>query len=408
MSKVFVNRKGAKRVRNGHLWIYKSDVLSIEAAGGDVVSVFDEGKNFVGKAFYSDSSEITLRFLTMKDETIDKNFWRSKIHDAVNRRNAFFNAKAQRGKGAENKTDSRLSTLDSRLDAKRLVYSEGDLIPSLIVDDYNGVFVIQTLSQGTEKLKEIFVEILRDEFSPAAIVERNDARVRGRENLAETAGVLYGEVPEEITIEQNGVKFYVSPLGGQKTGSFLDQRENHLAVRRYAFGRGLDCFTFNGGFALNLAKTCESVLALDISEDAINLAKRNAELNDISNIRFQTANVFDALRDLEAQGEKFDTIILDPPAFVKSRAALKSAVRGYKEINLRALKLLNKGGILVTCSCSYHFSEEIFLQTLDEAARDARKRVQIIEKRMQASDHPVLIGMPETYYLKCFILRVIE
>ena len=396
MSKAFVNKKGAKRVRNGHLWIYKSDVLRVEASGGDVVSVFDEGKNFVGKAFFSDSSEITLRIFTINKEEIDKEFWRQRILEAAKRRNR--------------DAEKRLSTLDSQLstNATRLIYTEGDLIPSLIVDDYAGVFVMQTLSQGTEKLKQTFVEILREEFSPTAIIERNDVKVRGRENLPEITSVLYGEVPDEIIINQDGIDFYVSPLGGQKTGSFLDQRENHFAARQFAFGRGLDCFTFNGGFALNLAQKCENVLAIDISEDATAMAKRNATLNNISNVEFQTANVFDALRDFEAKGEKFDTIVLDPPAFVKTRAALKSAVRGYKEINLRALKLLNPNGILITCSCSYHFSEEIFLQTLDEAARDAKRRVHLIEKRMQASDHPVLLGMPETHYLKCFVLRAIE
>ena len=387
MSKAFVNKKGAKRVRNGHLWIYKSDVLRVEATGGDVVSVFDEGKNFVGRAFYSDSSEITLRIFTIQKDEIDKEFWRKRILEAKNRRT--------KGKGQS-------------ANAKRLIYTEGDLIPSLIVDDYAGVFVIQTLSQGTEKLKQTFVEILREEFSPTAIIERNDVKVRGRENLPEVTSVLFGEVPDEIIINQDGIKFYVSPLGGQKTGSFLDQRENHLVARHYAFGRGLDCFTFNGGFALNLAQTCENVLAIDISEDATAMAKRNAELNNISNVEFQTANVFDALRDFETKGERFDTIVLDPPAFVKTRAALRSAVRGYKEINLRALKLLNPNGILITCSCSYHFSEEIFLQTLDEAARDAKRRVHLLEKRMQASDHPVLLGMPETHYLKCFVLRMVE
>jgi len=389
MKKAFVTKKGAKRIRLGHLWIYKSDVQKVEAAGGDVVAVYDEAKNFVGKAFYSDSSEIALRIFTTRDETVDKEFWRGKITEAARKR--------------PESEDNQPQT-----DAKRLVYSEGDLIPSLIVDDYNRYFVIQTLSQGTEKLKETFVEILAEEFSPAAIIERNDVKVRQRENLPLTAGVLSGEVPPEIIIEQDGVKFFVAPLEGQKTGSFLDQRENHFIVRKFAFGRALDCFTFNGGFALNLAQVCDEVTAIDISEEAINLAQRNAALNDVKNIEFQTANVFDALRELEKAGEKFDTIVLDPPAFVKSRAALKSAARGYKEINLRALKLLNRGGILVTCSCSFHFSEEIFLRTLEESARDAKRRVHLVEKRMQAQDHPVLLGMPETYYLKCFILRVIE
>ncbi len=395
MGKAFVTKKGAKRVRSsGHLWIYKSDVQRVEAEGGDLVAVYDEGKNFVGKAFYSDSSEITLRIFTTKDEPVEKEFWRKKIVEAAKQRSE---PPAVAGGLNSQKTN-----------AQRLIYSEGDLIPSLIVDDYNGIFVIQTLSQGSDKLKETFVEILREEFSPTAIIERNDAKVRQRENLPMQAGVLFGEVVNETVIEQDGVKFYIAPLEGQKTGSFLDQRENHFAVRNYAFGRGLDCFTFNGGFALNLAQVCDQVLAIDISEDAINLAKRNAELNGVENIEFRTANVFDALRDYEKAGEKFDCIVLDPPAFVKSRSALRSAVRGYKEINLRALKLLNKGGILVTCSCSFHFSEEIFLETLAESVRDSKRRVHLIEKRMQAADHPILVGMPETYYLKCFILRVVE
>lgn len=391
MGKAFVTKKGAKRVRNGHLWIYKSDVQRVEADSGDVVSVFDEGKNFVGKAFYSDSSEITLRIFTTKNETVDREFWRKKIVEA-----------------AENRQLPKTEDQKPKTNAQRLIYSEGDLIPSLIVDNYNGVFVIQTLSQGSDKLKETFVEILSEEFSPVAIIERNDAKVRQRENLPMQAGILFGEVADETIIEQDGVKFYIAPLEGQKTGSFLDQRENHFAVRNYAFGRGLDCFTFNGGFALNLAQVCDEVVAIDISEDAINLAKRNAELNGVNNIEFRTANVFDALRDYEKAGEKFDCIVLDPPAFVKSRSALRSAVRGYKEINLRALKLLNKGGILVSCSCSFHFSEEIFLETLAESVRDSKRRVHLIEKRMQAADHPILVGMPETYYLKCFILRVVE
>lgn len=386
MSKISVNKKGAKRVRGGHLWIYKSDLVRIEANGGEIVTVVDEGNNFIGKAFYSDKSEISLRIFTTKQETVDKEFWRQRIIESANRR-----------------------TIDkSQTNALRLVNSEADLIPSLIVDNYNGILVLQTLSQSTEKLKETFVEILREEFEPTAIVERNDARVRLLENLEQINSVLFGQIPDEIIIKQDEVKFYVAPLDGQKTGSFLDQRENHFTARKYAFGKALDCFTFSGGFALNLAKSSDSVLGLDISEEAVKQAQRNAKLNEISNVEFKTANVFDALRELEAKGEKFDTIVLDPPAFVKNRGALKGAIRGYKEINLRALKLLNEGGILITCSCSYHFTEEIFLQVLEEASRNAHKRLHLIEKRMQASDHPILLGMPESYYLKCFILRVLN
>ena len=210
-----------------------------------------------------------------------------------------------------------------------------------------------------------------------------------------------------IEINQHGVRFEVSPLGGQKTGAFLDQRENYLAARRVAHGRALDCFTFNGGFALHVACSCESVLGIDISADAITAAKRNADTNGATNVEFRAANVFDSLREFEAGGERFDTIVLDPPAFAKNRASLAAAARGYKEINLRALKLLNPGGVLVTSTCSYHVSEEMFLEIIADAALDARRRVQLVEKRGQSSDHPVLLGVPETHYLKCVIARMV-
>ncbi len=383
MSKAYVTKAGAKRVRGGHLWIYKSDVKSVDGTAGAVVEVFDEASNFVGKALYSDSSEIRLRIVTTRDEPTDDAFWRRRIVESAARRSI------------------------TSGNACRIVNSEADLLPSLTIDNYNGVFVIQTLSQGTETLKEKIVGIIADEFAPIAIVERNDAKVRLRENLPLVNSVLFGEVPEPHFIEQNGLQFRVAPLGGQKTGSFVDQRENHVAARGYARGRALDCFTFAGGFALNLAQVCDDVLGLDISDDAVAAARANAELNGITNVRFESANVFDALREYEKRGERFDTIVLDPPAFVKTKAALRSAARGYKEINLRALKLLNPGGTLITCSCSYHFTEPIFLETMEEAARDAKRRLHLIEKRMQSSDHPVLLGVPETYYLKCLVFRAI-
>jgi 23S rRNA (cytosine1962-C5)-methyltransferase len=282
------------------------------------------------------------------------------------------------------------------------------LIPSLIIDRYNDVFVMQNLSQGTEAVKSLLVELLVEEFAPRAVIERNDVKVRSLEGLELASGLLYGSAPDELEILQQGIRFLVAPLAGQKTGSFLDQRENRLAARELAHGRALDCFTFNGAFALHLAGVCETVTGIDISSDAIAIAQRNAELNQISNVEFREANVFDALRELEQAGERFDTIVLDPPAFAKNRASVKPAARGYKEINLRALKLLNPGGVLVTCTCSYHMSEEMFLDLLAEAANDARRRVQIVEKRTQSSDHPILLGMPETYYLKCVLLRVVE
>jgi 23S rRNA (cytosine1962-C5)-methyltransferase len=223
-----------------------------------------------------------------------------------------------------------------------------------------------------------------------------------------TAGVLWGDAPGELEVAQHGVKFAVAPLGGQKTGAFLDQRENHSAARRVARGRALDCFTFNGGFALAMAGSCDSVTGLDISAEAVGASRRNAELNGAANVEFREANVFDALREMQEAGEQFDTVVLDPPAFAKNRASVPAAARGYKEINLRALKLLRPGGALVTCTCSYHMTEPLFLEVVTEAAADARRRLQIVEKRIQSSDHPVLVGVPETLYLKCLVARVLD
>jgi 23S rRNA (cytosine1962-C5)-methyltransferase len=387
MSDVTVTKRGADRIRGGHLWIYRSDIVNSEAVqGGSVVVVRDQNRNLVGQALFSDSSQIALRFLTQADEQIDCEWWRTRIREAAARR----------------------SNVTSHINAYRVVYSEGDLLPSLIVDRYDDVLVLQTLSQGTESIKAMLVELLAEEFAPRAIVERNDVRVRQLEGLAMTAGTLYGDAPQEFEIVQDGVRYLVAPLSGQKTGSFLDQRENHVAVRAVAHGRALDCFTFAGAFALNLATVCDSVLGIDISADAIAGAQRNAELNNAGNVEFREANVFDALREMEAAGERFDTIVLDPPAFAKNRASVKAAARGYKEINLRAIKLLNPGGVLVTCTCSYHMSEQMFLEMIAEAANDAHRKLQLVEKRMQASDHPVLISVPETYYLKCVIARVVD
>lgn len=388
MNSVKVNKRGANRVRQGHLWIYQSDVVEVAAQAGSVVTVKDERGNFVGQALFSDSSQIALRFLTQTNEEIDRDWWRRRIVEAAGRRN-----------------------ISAETNAYRLIYSEGDLLPSLIVDRYADVFVLQTLSQGSDAVKPLLIEILVEEFNPRAVIERNDVRVRSLEGLPLIAATVYGDAPAELEILQHGLRFSVEPLGGQKTGSFLDQRENRLAARAAAQTtdkrRALDCFTFNGAFALHLASVCEGVIGIDISGDAVAAAQRNAALNGMVNVEFREANVFDLLRELENAGERFDVIVLDPPAFAKNRASLKAALRGYKEINLRALKLLNPGGVLVTCTCSYHVSEELFLEILAQAAIDAHRRVQVMEKRMQATDHPVLVGMPETYYLKCVIAKVI-
>jgi len=388
MNTARVNKKGADRVRQGHLWIYRSDVVAVDAEGGSVVTVKDERGNFVGQALFSDSSQIALRFLTQSNEEIDRDWWRRRIAEAGGRRH-----------------------ISPETNAYRLIYSEGDLLPSLIVDRYADVLVMQTLSQGADAVKSMLTELLVEEFNPRAVIERNDVRVRELEGLPLITRTVYGDAPAELEILQHGLRFVVEPQGGQKTGSFLDQRENRLAARAAAQttgrGRALDCFTFNGAFALHLASVCDNVIAIDISADAVAAGQRNAQLNEIANVEFLEANVFDVLREMEAAGDRFDVIVLDPPAFAKNRASLKAAIRGYKEINLRALKLLNPGGVLITCTCSYHVPEELFIEILAQAAIDAHRRVQIVEKRIQASDHPVLLGVPETYYLKCVIARLL-
>jgi 23S rRNA (cytosine1962-C5)-methyltransferase len=389
-STVIISRKGAERARAGHLWIYRSDLIDRgdgdAPAAGTVVHVRDERGRFVGSALYSDRSQIALRLLTWREETIDRDWWRARLGASIARR----------------------AGLEHEAEAFRLVYAEGDALPSLIVDRYGDLVVLQTLSQGTEAVREMLVDLLVELLNPRAVVERNDVRVRALEGLPLRAGVVYGEAPAEMEVVQHGTRFRIAPLGGQKTGAFLDQRENHLAARRFARGRALDCFTFNGAFALHMAEVCESVIGLDISQEAVAASRRNAELNNRSNVEFREANVFDALREMQDAGERFDTIVLDPPAFAKNRASVRAAARGYKEINLRALKLLNPNGVLITCTCSYHMTEPQFHEVVAEAAADARRRLQIVEKRIQSSDHPVLVGVPETLYLKCVIARAVD
>lgn len=384
-----ISAKGAVRVRAGHLWIYRSDVTTRPAVeSGSVVRVHDQRGNFLAWAHYGAESEISLRIISTSQAEIDRDFWRARLRAAA---------------------DWRESSV-SETDAYRLVHAEGDYLPGLIIDRYGDSFVVQTLTRGMDALKTMWVELLIEEFHPRLIVERNDARVRQLEGLPLINSRLAGETdsPVEFTITENGIGFLVNLLEGQKTGAFLDQRENRAAAQRYASGRGLDCFSFHGSFALHLAKSCRHVTALDISGPAIEAARRNAELNRLANVEFLEANVFDKLREYDDAGERFDTIVLDPPAFAKNRGAVEAALRGYKEINLRAMRLLNPGGMLITCSCSYHVGEDLFLGVLAQAASDAGRALQIVEKRTQARDHPILLSVPETYYLKSIVLRVID
>lgn len=382
---VSISQRGAERLRSGHLWVYRSDVRSAEAQSGDIVRVKDERGNFVGRAFFSSRSQITVRLLTREDVLVDRNFFKTRIQAAAEYR--------------------KIVVEDT--EAFRLVYSEADLLPSLIVDRYADWLVIQTLSQGTERHKEEFVSILNELFSPRGILERNDPRVRELEGLERKVSLLYGEVPEEVTASRNGIRFVHDLYKGQKTGGFLDQRENQRAAAAYVSGEVLDCFTYHGGFALTVSARAAEVEAIDLSGPAIEIARRNQELNRIANVTFREANSFDVLKAYDDSGRRFDTIILDPPAFAKNRDSVSAALRGYKEINLRALKLLKTGGFLITSSCSYHIPEPLFFQVIAEAANDVRRVVQIVERRTQSRDHPILLTMPETHYLKCFIIMVI-
>jgi 23S rRNA (cytosine1962-C5)-methyltransferase len=382
---VVITSRGVERLHSGHLWVYRSDVRSANAEAGAIVRLTDERGRYHGRAFYSDKSQIAVRLLTREDVPVDRAFLTERIRRAAAYR----------------------KTVVENTETYRLIYGEADLLPSLIVDRYADYFVVQTLSQSTERIKNLICEILVELFSPKGVLERNDPKVRLLEGLEQRVGVLYGEVPDEIVARENDIAFVFDLRNGQKTGSFLDQRENHSAARRYASGQVLDCFSYQGGFALTIAGKCTHVEAVDMAPAALEAARRNQKLNSISNVTFREANTFDLLKEYDEVGRRFDMIVLDPPAFAKNRDSVPAAQRGYKEINLRAMKLLKPGGYLVTCSCSYHISEALFLQILAEAANDARKTLSVVDRRTQSQDHPILLTMPETHYLKCLIVKVL-
>jgi 23S rRNA (cytosine1962-C5)-methyltransferase len=383
---VVISTKGVERLRSGHPWVYRSDVRSAQAEAGAIVRVTDERGRFHGRAFYSDKSQIAVRLLTRESVPVDRAFFTERLLRAAAYR----------------------ETVVENTDAFRLVHGEADLLPSIVIDRYGDYLVVQTLSQASERQKDLIVEILVELFSPKGILERNDPKVRLLEGLPQSVSVLHGDVPAEILAKENGITFVYDLAKGQKTGSFLDQRENHWAARRYASGEVLDCFSYQGGFALTVADQCEHVEGIDMGSAAVQAAQRNQELNSIANVTFREGNAFDLLKEYDEVGRRFQMVILDPPAFAKNRDSLEAAQRGYKEINLRALKILQPGGYLVTCSCSYHLSEALFLQLIAEAANDAKKAVVVVERRTQAEDHPILLTMPETHYLKALILKVLE
>jgi 23S rRNA (cytosine1962-C5)-methyltransferase len=383
MSIVSVSKRGEERIHRGHPWIYRSDVTAVEAAGGEVVRVTGFKGKTLGYAHFSDRSEISLRMLTRGPDAPDETFWRRRLQQALAYREA----------------------LGIDATAYRVVHGEADLLPALVVDRYDDILVLQALSQGMDRLLPELTRWLVELTGARGVLARNDPRVRLLEGLEQRVHVLDGEVPGEIEVREGAVRYRVDPYHGQKTGLFLDQRENRAAAAQYARGRLLDAFSYNGGFALALAPACDEVLAVDISEDAVARIRQNAAHNGLKNVEARAMNVFDELRELERRAERFDTIVLDPPAFAKNKASVEKALSGYKEINLRALKILKPGGFLVTCSCSYNVSEGAFAEVIADAAIDARADVAVVEKRLQGRDHPVLMTVPETYYLKCFVLR---
>lgn len=378
-----VTPRGEERLRRGHPWIYRTDVADVAADPGSIVDVLGPRQRFLGRALYSSSSQISLRLLTHGEEEIDEAFWRARISAAIRFRQSL--------------------SIDAT--AYRLIHAEADLIPSLVVDRYGDVLVVQGLSQGMDLLVPTLLPWLVELTATTGVLARNDPRVRLLEGLDQHVKVLYGDVPDRIVVREGPVRYSVDPRAGQKTGLFLDQRENRDAAAEYARGRLLDCFSYNGGFALRLASRCDRVEAIDVSGEAVARIAENAVQNGLSNVTAREANVFDELRRLEKTVERYNTIVLDPPAFAKNKAAVPKAIAGYKEINLRALRLLEPGGYLVTCSCSYNIDEATFAHIVYEASTDARVPVTVVEKRMQSRDHPVLLGVPETYYLKCLIVR---
>lgn len=390
LPEIEISQRAARRIRAGHVWVYRSDVKKKHRAdAGDVVHVVvrhrSGGANHLGTAFFNPHSLITLRFITRERVEPDADYWRARIQRAADLRSGWIGEDT----------------------AVRLVFSEADEFPGLIVDRYDDVLVMQTLCAGTERLKDLFVGLLKDLYSPRAIVERNDSGSRKMEGLELSTGVLAGKLDGPVEIREGGLRMLSDPLAGQKTGYYLDQRENRVRSGAYAHGRCLDVFCYQGGFGLHLKKGgAEEVTLVDQSQRALEAAEAAARLNQLQ-VRTQAVNAFDFLKGQQTKKERYDVVVLDPPAFAKNRDAVPQAVRGYKEINLRAMRILNEGGILITSSCSYHMLPDHFEEVLCDAARDAGRTVQVLERRSQSRDHPERLGFPESRYLKCYILGLL-
>ena len=386
---IYLRRGREQRVLGGHPWVFRSDIEREDgAADGLPVRVLTSAGRFLAMAVYNPRSQISLRILSRRDEPIDGAFIRGRVHRALDYRRRF-----------------------ADLNSCRLIFAESDGLPAVIADKFGEVIVLQILCLGMERFKGDIVDALAQELSPRGIYERNDVPVRELEGLTQQTGLLFGEVPDRVEMQENGVRFLVDVKEGQKTGFFLDQKENRAAIAPFVPGmRVLDCFTHTGSFALHAARYgAAEVTGVDISEHACACALENARLNGVEDrVRFECANAFDFLRAHQTAKEQYDVVILDPPAFTKTRSAVEGALRGYKEINLRGMKLTRDGGFFITCSCSQHVTPDLFRGMLLEAQKDARVQLRQIEWRTQGRDHPILLASPETQYLKCGIFQVFK
>lgn len=388
-TKVFMRKGAQHRVESGHPWVYQTelDYIDGEFAPGDIVDVFNHRQKFIGRGYINPKSQIIVRLLTREPETINRDFFKKRIQAAWEYRQRFI----------------------SEPEYCRLVYGEADLLPALIIDKFGPYMVMQTLALGMDVHKDTIISVLEELFQPEGIYERNDVPVRRLEGLEERTGYLKGDFPTLITVQENGIPFYADVEKGQKTGFFYDQRENRVFLKHVVKdAEVLDCFCHTGSFAVHAALYgAKKITSIDISEEAIEIAQKNAELNGVSEVcDFRVANAFDALRTMSDEQQQFDVVILDPPAFTKSRHAIEGAARGYKEINLRGLKMVKPGGFLVTCSCSFHMDKELFKAIVVDAARDAKRTIRQVEYRTQAKDHPILPAAQETEYLKFLMVQV--
>jgi len=382
---VIVSAKGAARWQAGHPWIYRTDVYDEPGDTPGIVAVTDRRGRHLGQALYSPKSEIRLRLLTRGREAIDAAWWGERIAAAAARR------------------------AELAATAFRVVHAEGDGLPSLVVDRYGPHVVAQLLSAGLEQVRDDVLAGMGAALAPEGILLRNDSAIRRHEGLPLEVTLAYGEVPKVVEVMEGDVRYAAAPWTGQKTGAFLDQRENRVLVSEHAGpGRALDLFTYHGSFALHLARRAAAVVAVDSSAEALTRGRENAALNGLTNITWREANAFDVLRELERRDERFGTVVLDPPAFAKSKQSLVRALAGYKEINLRAMRLLEPGGVLFTCSCSYHVNRSVFLDMIADAARDSGTRLHLLAVTGAGRDHPEIVNVPETGYLKGALLRAVD